>query len=313
MNTTTEIRRLSACSFDEAVKIWNEGFQGYFVDMTMSVDGYLSRMQREGLSPEFSLLAFCEGRPAGFLLNGIRVSAGRKVAWNGGTGVSPQFRGRGVGKALMRATLDLYGGQGVEVATLEAISENEQAISLYRQFGYEIVDRLVFLQREGKLNDSAFQRADSQSYSAERVAPYDVGKLEFYQELAPWQAHWQSLRRNKGEALIVSDAKGAAVGYALYQKQYHDDGKTSDIALYQCVARSAVDTEAVVACALQSLYAPLELECRRSTYNFSKSNGAVRMMLSEAGFTPFIEQVHMLRTFDVGRSNDGAEPPYKLS
>ncbi len=33
-----EIRRLSACSFDDAVKIWNEGFQGYFVDMTLSLD-----------------------------------------------------------------------------------------------------------------------------------------------------------------------------------------------------------------------------------------------------------------------------------
>jgi hypothetical protein len=83
-STTTEIRRLSACSFDEAVKIWNEGFKGYFVDMTMSVDGYLSRLHGEGLSPEFSLLAFCEGGLAGFLLNGIRMSAGRKVAWNGG-------------------------------------------------------------------------------------------------------------------------------------------------------------------------------------------------------------------------------------
>ena len=304
---------MSACSFDEAVKIWNEGFQGYFVDMTMSVDGYLSRLQREGLSPEFSLLAFCEGRPAGFLLNGIRMSAGRKVAWNGGTAVSPQFRGGGVGKALMRATLDLYGRHGVEVATLEAISENEQAISLYRQFGYEIVDRLVFLQHEGKLNTRAFYCADSQSYSAERVVPFAVGKLEFYQELAPWQAHWQSLGRNKGEALIVSDVKGAAVGYALYEKKYDENGKTSDIALFQCVGRPGIGTEAVVACALQNLYAPLELECKRSTYNFSKSNEPVRMMLVEAGFTHFIEQAHMLRTFDVARSNDNAEPAYKLS
>jgi GNAT superfamily N-acetyltransferase len=201
------------------VKIWNEGFQGYFVDMTTSLDGYLTRLQRDGLSPELSLLSFCDGRPSGFLLNGIRMSAGRKVAWNGGTGVSPEFRGRGVGKALMRATLDLYGGHGVEVAMLECIRENQPAISLYQQFGYEIVDGLIFLRHTGKLDERAFSHTDSQRYSAEQVAPYAVGALEFYQELAPWQTHWQSVSRNDGEALIVSDGKGEAVGYAPLQQE----------------------------------------------------------------------------------------------
>ncbi|MGH9873575.1 MAG: GNAT family N-acetyltransferase [Pyrinomonadaceae bacterium] len=294
-STTIEIRRLSACSFDEAVKIWNEGFQGYFVDLTMSLDRYISRLHREGLSPEFSFLAFCEGRPVGFLLNGIRQSAGRKAAWNGGTGVTPEFRGRGIGKALMRATLDLYNELGVDVAMLEAISANEPAIALYQQFGYEIVDRLVFLQHEGHLGEQSFFRPNSQSYSVESVAPYAVGELEFYQDLAPWQAQWQSLARQKGEALIVSDVNGAPVGYALYKQTCDEQGRTVEVALYQCAAGPGSDTEAVVGCALRTLYAPFEYECKRSTYNFIKSNEVVCMMLDEAGFAPFIEQVHMVR------------------
>ena len=294
---TSEIRRLSACSFDDAVKIWNEGFQGYFVDMTLSLDRYLWRLQREGLSPEFSLLAFCDGKPAGFLLNGIRTNAGRKVAWNGGTGVSPQFRGRGVGKALMRATIDLYKELGIQIATLEAISENESAISLYQQFGYEVVDRLVFFNHTGELNERAFPELNCQTYSTAQVAPYLVGQLEFYQESAPWQGHWQSLIRQNGEALIVSDADGAAVGYALYKKKRDEQGRITEIALHQCVAIPGADMEAIIGCALRSVFAPLELECTRSTYNFSKSNEAVNRMLHEAGFQSFIEQVHMVRTF----------------
>jgi ribosomal protein S18 acetylase RimI-like enzyme len=297
--TKFEIRRLSACSFDDAVKIWNEGFQGYFVDMTLSLDAYLSRLQREGLSPEFSLMAFSEGTPAGFLLNGIRTDASGKVAWNGGTGVSPQFRGRGVGKALMRATVDLYQELKVQIATLEAISENESAISLYRQFGYEVVDRLVFLNHEGELNERIFRQLSSQVYSAKRVAPYLVGELEFYQESAPWQSHWQSIVRQNGEALIVSNADGAAVGYALYGKKRDHQGRLTEIALHQCVAIAGADTEAIVGCALGSLYAPLQLKCKRSTYNFSKSNEAVLRMLMEAGFISFIEQVHMVRKNEV--------------
>jgi ribosomal protein S18 acetylase RimI-like enzyme len=299
--STLEIRRLSACSFDDAVKIWNEGFQGYFVDMRLSLNRYLSRLQREGLSPEFSLMAFSDGTPAGFLLNGIRTNPGPKVAWNGGTGVSPQFRGRGLGKALMRATVDLYKELGVQVATLEAISENKSAISLYQQFGYEVVDRLVFLNHEGELNERTFRQPNSQAYSAAQVAPYLVGELEFYQELAPWQGHWQSLIRQSGEALVVSSADSAAVGYALYKKKRDDQEKITEIALHQCVAIPGADTEAIIGCALRSVYAPLELECKRSTYNFTKSNEAVITMLMEAGFTSFIEQVHMVRTFNADR------------
>jgi GNAT superfamily N-acetyltransferase len=294
MSTTTRIRRLSACSFDEAVKAWNEGWQGYFVHLDLSLDRYISRLHWEGLSPEFSLMAFYEKRPVGFLLNGIRQDVGRRVAWNGGTGVSPDFRGRGIGKALLKAASKLYDELGIDVAMLEAISINDRAISLYRQFGYEIVDRLVFLQHEGRLDERIFIRPNSGSYSVARVAPYAVGQLEFYQNLAPWQAHWQSLSRYKGRALIVSDVSGAPVGYALYKKTCDEQGRIEKIELYQCVARPGADAEAILGCALQSLYAAAELECTRGTYNLSNANEVARMLL-EAGFAPDVEQVHMVQ------------------
>jgi GNAT superfamily N-acetyltransferase len=277
------------------VKIWNEGFQGYFLDMTLSLDVYLSRLVRDGLSPGFSLVAFCEGRPAGFLLNGFLEKSGRTIAWNGGTGVSPEFRGRGVGKVLMKATLDLYDELGVDVAMLEAISTNEPAIALYKQFGYEAVDQLISLRHEGGLPEHLFINEHSKSYVAERVAPHVAGSLEFYEELAPWQAHWQNVSRNQGAALIVSDVSGNTVGYALFKKTYDEQGRTTELVLYQCVAKPGADAEAVVACALENVYSPVELRCRRSTYNLSKSNETVCKMLEEAGFVLYIEQVHMIR------------------
>ncbi len=297
-NTGTEIRRLSDCSFADAVEIWNRGFQGYPVDMTMSLDEYLARVQREGLAPELSLLAFYEDQPAGFLLNGISSHAGRRVAWNGGTGVSLEFRRRGIGKALLKASIDLYREQAVALASLEAIIGNETAIALYQHFGYEKVDTLTFLKHEGNLSEHSFRRPGSASYSAQRVAPYAVGQLEFYQALSPWQTHWESLRRVDGEALIVSDAHGAPVGYALFKKKRDEQGTIVDIALHQCVALPGPNAEKVVACALENLYAPMQEACGRSTYNFSKSNTVVHEMLLAAGFTNFIEQVHLVLTFN---------------
>jgi ribosomal protein S18 acetylase RimI-like enzyme len=298
-----EIRRLNTCTFDEAVHIWNEGFKGYFVDTTLSLDGYVARLHNEGLSPEYSLIAFRAGKPAGFLLNGIRTNGGKKVAWNGGTGVEPEFRGQGIGNVLLEAALNLYAEEGVELATLEAISANNAAITLYQKFGYEIIDRLIFLQRDGAIPAKFSGHCDNDSYSIRLVSPASVSGLSFYESSVPWQAQWQSLFLSNGEALVIYDGRGEAVGYALYKKKFDDEGKLSAMVLYQCVACPGKGSaESIVGRALEEVYGPLDTECRRSTYNLSKKNELVLRLLAEAGLTTFIEQVHMTKTLESSSS-----------
>jgi GNAT superfamily N-acetyltransferase len=287
-----EIKPLKTCSFDDTLQAWNEGFQGYFVDMSASLDKFLARLHNESLSPEHSLLAFCDGRPAGILLNGIRESGNQKVAWNGGTGVSPEFRGRGIGKALMRATLNLYKKNSVEVATLEAISQNETAIELYKKCGYRITDRLLFLEHDGPCGP--FGLTSGASYSTKQVTPALTARLEFYDLDVAWQAQWQSVAVNNGEAVIVKDVSGTDVGYALYKRKFDDTGQVSNILLYQCAARPGVpDTEGVVRAALDHAFGPAHIECRRSTYNLKAGDNLVLDILKHVGFKFFIEQVHM--------------------
>ena len=291
-----QLKRLSTCSFQTALEVWNEGFQGYFVDMTLSLDKFLARMSSEAISLEHSLVAFAQGKPVGFLLNGIRNDEGKKIAWNGGTGVIPSFRGQGVGKFLVNAAIDLYVSEAVDVATLEAISNNDIAIGLYKQCGYEIVDELTFLQSDDPSADCLSQ-TDSVSYSVDSVAPAAVGSLSFYSDLSAWQSQWQSLALSCGDALIVRDSAGGAVGYALFKKKFDNEGNPSNIALYQCeVAPNRDDFENIVAAMLRRVFFSEPGKFRRTTYNFRKSNKLVIDMLMKSGFATFIEQVLMLRS-----------------
>jgi hypothetical protein len=197
----------------------------------------------------------------------------------------------------MRATLDLYRQQNVDVATLEAVAENEKAISLYQQFGYQINDRLIFLQHEGSLL-RRFSHSDL-PYSIRKVPTWAVGQLSFYRHEVPWQAHWQSVNLKHGEALVIADSSNVEVGYALYKKRCDETGTPNSIALYQCRAHpDRVDSRSIVEFALDQAFAPAELECRRSTYNMSKKNELVLTILAEAGFTTFIEQVEMVLHVD---------------
>lgn len=51
--------------------------------------------------------------------------------------VLPTYRGRGLGKRLMRVGLEYLRREGVDVVTLYVDSTNESAVRTYEQFGFE--------------------------------------------------------------------------------------------------------------------------------------------------------------------------------
>nr|WP_241254626.1 GNAT family N-acetyltransferase [Brevibacillus sp. SYP-B805] len=280
----------------EATEAWNKGFEGYYADMTATVERFVWRLGSEGISPSLSVVAFADGEPAGLVLTGIRTVAGKKVAWNGGTGVASAYRRRGVGKAMMEAVLQIYREEGVAIATLEAISHNENAIALYRQMGYEVVDRLLFLQHTKGFASNPFA-GEAGRYQVRHGIPHDVRPLSFCVHMAPWQTQWAGVR--DGEAVLVSDERGEVVGYALYKRVFDDNGRLAAIHLHQCVAAPhRTDAAAIMRAALSHVFAPFEAVCKRSTFNFPASNETAVALLREAGFTPFLEQVYMTRSME---------------
>lgn len=53
--------------------------------------------------------------------------------------VAPEYRGRGVGTALMGETIRLLRSKGIQDIELEVRVSNEPAIGLYRSFGFAVV------------------------------------------------------------------------------------------------------------------------------------------------------------------------------
>lgn len=286
-----EIRRLSECTWKEAVGVWNEGFQDYFADVKMDADTFTARMAREGLSPELSIMAFHDGRPAGILLNGIRLIEGKRVAWNGGTAVVPRSRRLGVGRALVEAALGIYRENGVDIATLEAIRQNERAIALYKRMGYVVIDRLGVYRCSGSLEE--LRDGGGTSYAVRRGMPQDAARLPFYRLTAPWQTHWPSL--TGGESLIAFDPEGRAAGYALRRCAFDAEGNLAGITLFQCEADpERSDGEAVMRSLLGEALAPLHQPVKRTAINLPLSNRTAAELLERVGFSLELEQVHMI-------------------
>lgn len=286
------IKKLSELSAEAMVALWNLGFEGYPMNNKLNLDRFLARTVSEGLSLDHSLAMYDEhGEPIGLVMNGFRTIAGRKVAWNGGTGIAPAFRGKGFGQQLMERNLALYREHVVDAALLEALIHNDAAIRLYQKVGYEITERLVGLQHEGVLEGSLLE--DSGSYAARRGRPVEVKDLPFYRNMSAWQTQWNSLR--DGESILVTENE-SVIGYALCKRVYAEDGSLATIALYQCEALPGrEDEQNILAAALREVFAPFDVPCKRLTLNIRHSNQVLNERLTAMGFTPFVEQVHMIR------------------
>jgi ribosomal protein S18 acetylase RimI-like enzyme len=123
----------------------------------------------DGVARERRWLALLEAPPPArvrsFVLNGLRngmaqfvaVDDGRVVGWcdvnprthetlrhSGvlGMGVAASHRGRGIGAALLRATLEAASARGIARVELIVRADNAAAIALYQKHGFELEGRL---------------------------------------------------------------------------------------------------------------------------------------------------------------------------
>jgi GNAT superfamily N-acetyltransferase len=287
-----EIKSLSTLTFDEALSIWNLGFEGYIYDQKMSLDQFIQRFGNEGLSPNLSIVAFVDGEPAGIVLNGVRTINGKKTAWNGGTGVAMKFRRQGIGKVMIEAVLDLYKENGIDEAILEAAKPNEPAIALYKKCGYELIDELTFLQYEGALKEDVFAVDPSVKYEIKKGIAIDAANIDFYNSDVPWQTDWQGLRRD-GELLTLLE-NGEVVGYFLYKRGITPDGKVGNIILFNSgIKPGRSDSEQIARFGIREVFSPLDYDGKRLTFNYRKENKYVVSALESEGFKPFTEQVYM--------------------
>ncbi|SFA89963.1 MULTISPECIES: GNAT family N-acetyltransferase [unclassified Bacillus (in: firmicutes)] len=287
------IKRLSECSVDKAVKAWNVGFEGYFFDATTNADAFLNRMVMEGLSTKLSVVAFHDQEPIGIVLSGIREVNGEKIAWNGGTGVAKDFRKKGVGKLMMEASFTIYREEGVKLATLEAISENENAIKLYESIGYQIVDELEYLEMNGSQDESPFGL--SVEYKLQRLLPQQAGLLSFYKGGNPWQTQWQSAKG--GEAITLVDESGIEAGYAYYRRSLDEKGNHVATVLFQCEANpECKDPASIIESLLHHVFGNCSESIKRVVPNMPvKKSKETSETLKSFGFKPTVKQVMMVK------------------
>jgi GNAT superfamily N-acetyltransferase len=128
---------------------------------------------RDGFGPNpfyYCLIADLDGQPAGFALYFFNYST-----WNGGPGiyledlfVDPEFRGLGIGKALLRQVAAIAVEKNCPRLTWAVLDWNTPAIDFYRAMGADFLDEWRMVRVTG---DALQQLAGLSAEEREQAEP----------------------------------------------------------------------------------------------------------------------------------------------
>ena len=90
--------------------------------------------QKEGFLPNATWLVVFQGKECCGTIQGIRDRSGMGSIQN--VGITPEHRGRGLGTALVRKSLQGFRAAGLRRTFLEVTAQNDGAIKLYRRLGF---------------------------------------------------------------------------------------------------------------------------------------------------------------------------------
>lgn len=110
----------------------NRVFTGYVLPFEMSDEQFALHVRTNDIDLSTSPVFMNDGAVAAATLVAIRGDR----AWIGGFGVSPELRGRGLGRELLEAAFAAARSRGAQRMQLEVLQHNPAAIALYESSGF---------------------------------------------------------------------------------------------------------------------------------------------------------------------------------
>ena len=271
-----EIKTLVGLPLSTLTAVFNQAFTGYFVPINMSEEGMADRLARARIHLNQSVGAFIDDHLVAFMLTGLEQRGDRKIAYNAGTGVVPDYRRQRLVKQMYAWAEDLWRSAGFTDLTLEVIVENKYAIKAYEGVGFQISRQLASFK---------YQRANTSS-TISGLRQVEKPNWSLYTQLRAFDPSWD-FNRAGVEAVIQhyqfyekSDASGDFFAIV------NENGK---IAQAGC-SSGTVENWGVLLNHLENLYETL------MWVNIDVRAEALMNAIQERGWEPIIEQYEMFRS-----------------
>ena len=137
-----EFKTLANNSVEELLSVFNLSFSDYIVPFHLTKEVLITKISSEKIDFNISAGAFEDDQLVGFILQAEKEEAGQKIIYNGGTGVIPESRGKGLVRKMYDFIIPLLKERNADILLLEVIEGNQAAIRAYENLGFTIVRKL---------------------------------------------------------------------------------------------------------------------------------------------------------------------------
>ena len=205
-----DIRTLERTSLAEITASFNEAFSDYFIPLQFTGESMAAKIKSEGILLKYSVGAFEGGRMVGYMLHGYDVVDGVKTIYNGGTGVVPAFRNKGITTTMYQYIIPRLQKEGIHHHILEVIDNNYPAMKVYEKIGFEKVRSLVAFK-----GSAAIDGAIAYEIKGLDAVPAEVSS--FSEMEAAWQNSVGSIARDReGHVPVGAYDDDKLIGFAVY-------------------------------------------------------------------------------------------------
>ena len=207
------ISTLSHLTPEQLIPAFNQAFADYIVPVNLTPLFFRQKVIQENLRLEFSTGTFDNGRLVGLMLHGIGEMNGEPVAYNGGTGVIPEYRGRHLVERMYSFLKPRLETAGIRRLLLEVIDTNERAIRAYRRVGFRELRALDCF--KGELKGPALKPGPDYNVTVRPGLPWEE-LPSFWNYRPTWQHSLDAARRGQGFMQYVAvEEKGRLRAYGI--------------------------------------------------------------------------------------------------
>jgi ribosomal protein S18 acetylase RimI-like enzyme len=185
---TLQFSFLSQNQFPLIHKTFLEAFSDYQLDMSyMSEEVMFKRVVKNAVAFDSSVGVFDGDRMIGFTLIGIDSWRNKLSAFDIGTGIVKDFRGKGIARQMFDFVLPKLRKFDVQKFVLEVIQTNKPAVKAYREAGFQITRELDCFELE--VNKAILQKKAGLPLKIRRVGK-DI--LPHFQDSLDWEPSWEN-------------------------------------------------------------------------------------------------------------------------
>ncbi len=198
-------------------KAFLEAFADYQVDMSSVTETILrNRYTKNAVDYALSPGAFDGDRLVGFTFVGVDSWKGVPAAFDAGSGILKDYRGKGLAGQLFDFALPKLKEKGIQKFLLEVIQDNEPAVKAYKKAGFHVTREFDCFQL-----DLAGAAVDIRTGSALTVKAVEKEILRDYCDALDWEPSWENsfsaIQRIPDEVLLLGAFDGdMPVGILVY-------------------------------------------------------------------------------------------------